>query len=388
MGQIAAFRSNGREENEVEELWADNAHEAKAKMRLVQELHHLEHRGSSACDHRRKSISATIDLSSFANPAILGRIAAVLVIGVIGGLALGYRLGLRSHSSTGRTPLGAVVRSSSSEAPPDIAAQRVQLTAQLDTAYKGVAELKARSERDERALEQTKALRASVEQKLQQLDADDKQKSNSIESVSMERDVLQRKLDESQQTLQSVRADLTRLQDERQRMLLRTTGLETTIDGLSAQLNESREAQRDDVSSASDSEIREVVGARQLYIADVFDVDQDGQKRKPFGRLFYSKGKSLIFYAFDLDEQPAARRAKAFQVWGSPGVDEAHAFSLGVFYMDSEANRRWVFKSDDPKALAQVNTVFVTMEPKGESRSPSGKPILYAYLRTALPNHP
>jgi hypothetical protein len=56
--------------------------------------------------------------------------------------------------------------------------------------------------------------------------------------------------------------------------------------------------------------------------------------------------------------------------------------------MDSEANRRWVFKADDPSVLAQINAVFVTVESKEGSKTPSGKPFLYAYLRTAPANHP
>jgi hypothetical protein len=88
------------------------------------------------------------------------------------------------------------------------------------------------------------------------------------------------------------------------------------------------------------------------------------------------------------DQQPGYRNAKAVQVWGSPSEDQSHAVSLGVFYMDNEANRRWVFKSDDPATLENINAVFVTIEPKGTSTKPTGKPFLYAYLRTAPTNHP
>ena len=39
-------------------------------------------------------------------------------------------------------------------------------------------------------------------------------------------------------------------------------------------------------------------------------------------------------------------------------------------------------------ALAQIDAVFVTVEPRGGSKKPSGKPFLYAYLRKAPLNHP
>jgi hypothetical protein len=47
----------------------------------------------------------------------------------------------------------------------------------------------------------------------------------------------------------------------------------------------------------------------------------------------------------------------------------------------------WVLKFDNPKELDEIDAVFVTVEPKGGSSKPSGKPLLYAYLQIA-PNHP
>ena len=44
----------------------------------------------------------------------------------------------------------------------------------------------------------------------------------------------------------------------------------------------------------------------------MFYVDSDSRTRKPFGRVFYTRGKSLAFYAFDLDHQPGVRTAAAF----------------------------------------------------------------------------
>jgi hypothetical protein len=103
--------------------------------------------------------------------------------------------------------------------------------------------------------------------------------------------------------------------------------------------------------------------------------------------VFYTKGKSLLFYAFDLDGKPAVGDAHAFQAWGRIDADRARPINMGILYMDSEANRRWVLKCDDPQLLALIDAVFVTLEPKGGSHKPTTKPLLYAYLRTA-PNHP
>jgi len=65
----------------------------------------------------------------------------------------------------------------------------------------------------------------------------------------------------------------------------------------------------------------------------------------------------------------------------------ARAMNLGIFYVDNTTHKRWVLKFDDPKSLDQIDAVFVTVEPKGGSRKPSGKQLLFAYLRVE-PNHP
>ena len=42
---------------------------------------------------------------------------------------------------------------------------------------------------------------------------------------------------------------------------------------------------------------------------------------------------------------------------------------------------------DDPKQLAEIDAVFVTVEPRGGSQIPTGRPFLYALLRKEA-NHP
>jgi hypothetical protein len=136
-----------------------------------------------------------------------------------------------------------------------------------------------------------------------------------------------------------------------------------------------------------DRDIRELMGARDLYIAEVHDVAGNGETEKTYGRVFYTKGKSLIFYAYDLDQEAGLKNASTFQAWGRRGVDKQQALSLGVFYEDNANKKRWVLKFDDPKALATIDAVFVTAEPSGGSHHPSGKQLLFAYLRVN-PNHP
>jgi len=128
------------------------------------------------------------------------------------------------------------------------------------------------------------------------------------------------------------------------------------------------------------------MGARELYMADVYDVSGKGTDTT-YGRVFYTRGKRLIFYAFDLDTQPGVQNASTFQAWGRKGPDKREARSLGIFYEDNASKKRWILKAEDPKALADIDAVFVTVEPHGGSQRPTGKQLLFAYLRIS-PNHP
>jgi hypothetical protein len=137
---------------------------------------------------------------------------------------------------------------------------------------------------------------------------------------------------------------------------------------------------------ATTREIRELMGARNLHIIDVADIDSRGT-RKPFGRVFYTEGKSLIFYAYDLEKKKKSLERFSFQAWGQQESKSGSVQSLGVFSTDDQAQNRWVLKYDDPSVLAQIDSVFVTVEPKGGSVKPKGEQLMWAYLR-ATPNHP
>jgi predicted nucleic acid-binding Zn-ribbon protein len=138
---------------------------------------------------------------------------------------------------------------------------------------------------------------------------------------------------------------------------------------------------------AHDRDIRDLMSARDLYIAEVYDVAKTGETNKPYGRIFYTKGKSLLFYAYDLDQQAGLKNASTFQAWGRRGTGHEQPVNLGILYEDSVANKRWVVKSEDARTLEQIDAVFVTVEPNGGSSRPSSKPLLFAYLRIH-PNHP
>lgn len=228
----------------------------------------------------------------------------------------------------------------------------------------------------------------AAEQNLQKQRDELAQANGRTTSITQERDALTAKLRDAESTLGSTQVALNHLRDQRASDLLYTASLENRIGDLSERLKKQDSTNSMDARLlASDRDIRELMGARDLYIADVFDVDPNGRTEKSFGRVFYTRGKSLIFYAFDLDKQRNVRSVSTFQAWGRRGLQDAHPVNMGIFYMDNEANRRWVLKFDDPETLARIDSVFVTVEPNGRSETPRGKPLLVASLRSQ-PNHP
>jgi anti-sigma factor RsiW len=259
--------------------------------------------------------------------------------------------------------------------------ERQALRAQLAERNGMIADLHRRLDEQSAVLAEVKNAEADLEHSLQS-DQTEKQQ------VAQERSTLNQKVDSLQTSLQRTETELNSLRQQRSQDQSRAESLEAQIKELHGQLRDrEQDLGKQQELLAHDQDIRELMGARDLYIAEVFDVARDGQTQKPYGRVFYTKGKSLIFYAYDLDQQTGLKSASTFQAWGSHGLDRQQATSLGVFYQDNAAKKRWVVKFDDPKKLEQIDAVFVTVEPNGGSHQPSGKQLLFAYLKVA-PNHP
>ncbi len=162
----------------------------------------------------------------------------------------------------------------------------------------------------------------------------------------------------------------------------------TRVRELSDQLAEQTAAlNRERDMLAADRDIRELMAARNLHIADVFDTDAKGKTRPALGRIFFTEGKSLIF-AYDLNDNRVQTAGYNYRVWGKKEGRGQAAKSLGIFYSDDKQQKRWVFKYDDPKVLSELDSVFVTLEPPGKNpAAPQGDKLLYAYLRNQA-NHP
>jgi hypothetical protein len=195
------------------------------------------------------------------------------------------------------------------------------------------------------------------------------------------------KLKETEAALQQAVGELDRLRREKNQ----TTSLIASQQNQLRELNDKLTQQTEKFETerelfTTSREIRNLMGSRNLHIIDVTDVDSRGTQR-PFGRVFYTEGKSLLFYAYDLDRKKKSLEKFSFQAWGQLGAKSGPVQSLGLFQADDQAQNRWVLRCDDPTLLAQIDSVFVTIEPTGGSSRPQGQQLIYAFLK-ANPNHP
>jgi myosin heavy subunit len=266
--------------------------------------------------------------------------------------------------------------------------ERTVLSRDISEREARITGLQEQLSKEQNQIGQLKTQAVQLQQNSAQSNSEVSDLKNQTIALATERDAVARKLQEAQSSLEPLQREIDSLQQQRSRDLLHTASLEKRIEDLSTRLKDSDDnAQQQAQFLASDRDVRELMGARDLYIADVFDVDREGETQRVFGRVFYTSGKSLIFYAFDLDKQPGLKDASSFQAWGRRGPNDKRPLNMGIFYLDSQAKKRWVLRFDDPKLLTQIDAVFVTVEPNGGRAKPSGKQLLFASLRTP-PNHP
>lgn len=148
-----------------------------------------------------------------------------------------------------------------------------------------------------------------------------------------------------------------------------------------------QESARTSVGTDKEFDSRNLLGARDLHIVDVYDVDSSGKNRRTYGRVFYIEKKLLVFYAFDLEGKKRNRAVGGFQAWGYRQPNASKPEDLGLFTVEDAKLNRWVLTVNDSRILERIDAVFVTAEPGGGSPSPRGRKVLYANL-AGPPNHP
>jgi hypothetical protein len=231
----------------------------------------------------------------------------------------------------------------------------------------------------------------SLQAKLAMYDQHATELQTRLDEVNKQSAQQAQELAQARNELATTRDQLTLARESAYTSEAKITSLEYKLADREARLSEataSVEREREMLSAGR--EVRDIMGARDLHIVDVVDRDGKGRSRKAFGRAFYTQGKSLIFYAFDLPTKSTADGRFVFAAWGSNSnnLNGKATHSLGIFYNDDQAQHRWAMKFDDPKILDEIDTVFVTLEPAGKPFSaPTGKALLEAYFGTP-PNHP
>ena len=297
-----------------------------------------------------------------------------------------YRIGIRRGTDIAKVPppqpsAQVPAQASLEEQLSDAGHDREVAHAEITRRDKMIADLRRQLDRQSGEISQMKAAQDRLESNLHEGNA-------SRQELAQQRTELAQKLDSAQNNSQALQEKLDTLAQQSVRDTDRAKASEAKVNDLTRLLQQRETAlERQDQLLAHDRDIRELMGARDLYLAEVYDVAGTGETKKPYGRVFYTRGKSLIFYAYDLDQQTELKRASAFQAWGRRGPDRLQSVNLGIFYEDNASRKRWILKCDDPKTLAQIDAVFVTVEPNGGSHKPSSKPLLFAYLKVN-PNHP
>jgi hypothetical protein len=312
--------------------------------------------------------------------------AGILLVVAVGFFA--YRIGTHRATDVVRAPQPqpseqqpGPAQSSLEEQLSDAGHDREVARAEVAQRDKMITDLQRQLARQSAKIGELKAAETQLESNLHAGDA-------TQQDLSEQKTSLAQKLESAENNSHSLEEKLDSLAQQSAQDAARAKASEATVHELTEQLQEQRAVveQRDEL-LAKDRDIRELMGARDLYMTEIYDVAGTGETRKPYGRLFYTRGKSLIFYAYDLDEQTALKKAATFQAWGRRGPDVERAINLGVFYEDNDTKKRWILKCNDPKTLAQIDGVFVTVEPKGGSRKPTSKRLLFASLKIE-PNHP
>jgi hypothetical protein len=338
--------------------------------------------GSSYLPHRILPFSSE---STWRNVWMLYA-AGILLFVAVGFFA--YRVGVRRATETVKAPSPQPVQQDQGPAPASLEEQLSDAghdhevaRAEVAQRDKLITDLRRQLARQSGEISELKAAQTQLESNLRSGDV-------TKQDLSEQKAALAQKLESAENNSHSLEEKLNSLAQQSAQDAARAKASESKANGLTQQLQEQQAAveQRDEL-LAHDRDIRDVIGARDLYIAEIYDVAGTGETKKPYGRVFYTRGKSLIFYAYDLDQQTEVKRASTFQAWGRRGPDRQRAINLGVFYEDNATRKRWILKCDDPKTLAQIDAVFVTVEPQGGSHKPGNRTLLFASLKID-PNHP
>jgi hypothetical protein len=304
-------------------------------------------------------------------------VAAAILIVIAGFVFRGYLATLRDNSPASPTQIRVVTKQP--DKGPEMAQLREEvrdgelIQAKLETALRGAQMDRQRIEQQLNEAEQrANTLQESTVVAAQEISTLQSQ----LEAARTDESQVAGQLATFQTSTSDAQAELALVEAENK-------GLHDKLDAQSVSVDRERELMADG------REIRDLIAARNLHIIDVYDTSGEGQTQKSFGRVFYTEGKSLVFYAYDLPaHRPAAKYA--FYAWGKRDASgDVKVRNLGIFYNDDQTQKRWVLKINDSNVLSEIDSVFVTLEKtdNGVENAPTGKKLLSAYLGSPA-NHP
>lgn len=229
---------------------------------------------------------------------------------------------------------------------------------------------------------------SEVEQKLDGSEKDKAAATAEVQRLSAALSNLQAEYQKQQQQLAQSNSEILKVSVDRDQAVASVVADESRLRDYEVELVKLRSGiEQERELNAAAHDVREMMGARNLHIIDVYDSDNPFRRSdRSFGRVIYIEGKSLIFYAFDLDKVHNAKKV-SFQAWGEREGEHRDPKKLGVFYIDDVAQKRWVLKVSDPEKLKSIDTVFVTVENHEDVRAPNHQRLLQAYLGSKA-NHP
>jgi hypothetical protein len=335
------------------------------------------HRRAREAVAQRLPVVITASYSIRQKRLIGAGIAAALVIGVGLGGVVGSHRARTATARNARMALGTGEFAESPRETPSLQNETLDLQAAVLELQKQVTDARNENHALRERLVESDEHATELESRVDALADRDKARD---QEVAQTRDALNAARAELSQSQVLVTSDQTTIGSLQVKLADREDHLKEVSDSL--------DRERDMLSAGR--EVRDIMGARDLHIVDVFDTDGKGRTKKPFGRAFYTQGKSLIFYAFDLPTKSTADGKFVYAAWGSNSnkLKDQIPRSLGIFYNDDQAQHRWQMKFDNPQVLEEIDTVFVTLEPaENPHTAPTSKSILEAYFGTP-PNHP
>jgi len=260
------------------------------------------------------------------------------------------------------------------------------IAAREDSASQSLQQAESERDRLRKSLANAEAKYAAVEGQQRSLETE-------LASERAQLDQKRRDLEAAQSTAEDKIKEIAQLETRVQNAVQRTEEQRRIAENLQSKLQwaqqqvQQQAANTPESQGFGDTEAKELFGARDLHIVDVYDVDIKGDTRRSYGRVYYVEKKLLIFYAFDLQDKKHNRAAAGFQAWGYRQPSDGRPESLGLFDVDDASGNRWVLKVNNPRVLERIDAVFVTLEPPNGSPSPRGRRLLYANLAGPA-NHP